>query len=59
MREPEEMGKISQHWQNISQKEKHTEAGTATEGGGNRECKVLEAGSSDPPVPSPPPPLYF
>ena len=31
--------------------EKHTEAGTATEGGGNRECSVREAESSDPPVP--------
>ena len=27
------------------------EAGTATEGGGNRECSVREAESSDPPVP--------
>ena len=46
------MGKISQHWHNIA------EAGTATEGGGNRECRVREAGSSDPSVrPPPPPPL--
>ena len=28
-------------------------AGSATEGGRNRECRVREAGSSDPPVPPP------
>ena len=52
-RELGEMGKISQHWHNISQQEKHTGAETAKEGGGN--WGGQEAGSSDPPVP---PPLY-
>ena len=52
--EPGEVGKISQHWHNILQEEKHTEAGTATEGGGNREYRVREEGSSDPPGPPPP-----
>ena len=51
-------GKILQHWQNISQKEKYAEAGAATEGAGNRECRVREAGCSDPPV-SPPLPSYL
>ena len=51
--EPGEMGKISQHWHNILQYEKHTGAGTAKEGSENRECRVREAGSSDPPCPPP------
>ena len=55
--EPGEMGKISQHWHNILQQEKHTGAGTATEGGGNRGCRMQEAGfrPSCPPPPPPPP----
>ena len=48
------MGKISQHWHNISQEEKYAEAGAAMEGGGNRECRVQEAGCSTP-LPPPPP----
>ena len=32
--------------------------GTATEGGGNGECRVREVGSSDPSVPPPPPSKY-
>ena len=45
------MGKISQHWHNILQQEKYAEVGAAMEGGGNWECRVQEAGCSDPPVP--------
>ena len=38
--ELKEMAKNLQHWHNISQQEKHTEAGTVTEGDGNQECRV-------------------
>ena len=38
---------------NILQEEKHTEAGTATEGGGSWKCRVWEVGSSDPLSPPP------
>ena len=40
--EPGEMGKILQHWHNISQYEKYAEAGAAIKGDGNRECRVRE-----------------
>ena len=45
-------GGSREKWEKLEKWEKNTEAGAV--GGGNRACKVREAGSSDPPVAPPP-----